>query len=231
MLNLDLDSFFYQVDTPKVKSILNSYTYFSFNRQTEELLSKLLTYHGRLPMGSPTSPVLSNFATITLDHELLYWTRQANIVYTRYVDDLTFSSDKPITNDHYGKILSILHSHQFSVDPQKTRWYDETMQKEVTGLIVGEKITIPEDYFTEVEMNIRKLENVFEYAQRFPDWQISEWLEKLKQTIGGQIEFIGRVYGKKHSIYRDFSSKLKKAIRNTDIEESISWRYIGYGDF
>jgi hypothetical protein len=228
MLKLDFDEFFYQIDCRKLKNIFNDYTIFSFLPETEEFVTKLVTLYGRLPMGSPTSPALSNFATISLDNELLTWTRQNNIVYTRYVDDLTFSSERAITNAHFQNISLILNSHRFTIDPSKTKWYGEKEIKEVTGLLVGGKITIPDEYVAEVEANIQKLANVFTYAYILPDWHITNWLHKLKQTIGGQIAFIGSVYGKHHPLYLKLTDQLQKAVDNPDVEESISWRYIGY---
>ena len=228
MLKVDFDDFFHQVDCSKLKTLFSDYRLFSFFPETETLLTKLVTLHGRLPMGSPASPVLTNFATILLDHELLTWCRQHKIVYTRYVDDLTFSSQIPITDVHFNKISFIFNSHRFKIDPAKTVWYGEKEEKEVTGIIVGETITIPDAYLADVEKNIAKLANVFAYAHRFPDWRISDWLEKLKQTIHGQIAFIGSVLGKQHPICEKLTGQLTHAIDVENIEESISWRYIGY---
>ncbi len=228
MLKLDFDDFFHQVDCAKLERLFNDPTLFSFLPDTEEFLSRFVTLHGRLPMGSPASPVLSNFATILLDKELLNWCRQHGIVYTRYVDDLTFSSKQPVREAHFSHISSILLAHRFRIDPAKTQWYGKEDIKEVTGLIVGETIAIPDDYLADVEKNIQKLGHVFDYASRFPDWRIHEWLEKLKQTIHGQIAFIGSVYGRHHPICLKLAGLLDDAVDRAGIEESISWRYIGY---
>lgn len=228
MVKLDFDDFFHQVDCDKLKNLFNDPAIFAFLPETEEFLTRFVTLHGRLPMGSPASPVLSNFATILLDIDLLAWCRQHRIVYTRYVDDLTFSSKKPIAEAHVDHISSIIKSHRFKIDPAKTKMYGENDEKEVTGLIVGETISIPDEYLADVEKNIQKLENVYTYARRFPDWRIAEWLEKLKQTIHGQIAFIGSIYGKHHPLCVKLTDMLDKAVDQSGIEESISWKYIGY---
>jgi len=107
-------------------------------------------------------------------------------------------------------------------------WYGEKDEKEVTGLIVGDTISIPADYLADIEKNIEKLGHVFAYANRFPDWRIHDWLEKLKQTIHGQIAFVGSIYGKHHPICEKLTDLLHRAVEQVDFEESISWRYIGY---
>jgi hypothetical protein len=168
---------------------------------------------------------------MALDQELLKWSRHHEVVYTRYVDDLTFSSDQPITSTHFDKIMAILDSHRFRIDPAKTKRFGENDTKEETGLIVGETLSIPEEYLADIEKNIEKLSNVFLYAHRFPDWHISNWLEKLKQTIHGQIAFVGSVYGKHHPLCAKLLHQLEEATDLADVEESISWRYIGYEHF
>ncbi|MDZ7743479.1 MAG: hypothetical protein U5Q03_17510 [Bacteroidota bacterium] len=73
-------------------------------------LLKLCTFNNRLTMGSPVSPALSNFAMISPDLEMLKIARGENVKFTRYVDDLTFSGDKPITSEFFIKIENVLKS-------------------------------------------------------------------------------------------------------------------------
>ncbi|WP_133755298.1 reverse transcriptase domain-containing protein [Naumannella halotolerans] len=44
-----------------------------------------------LPQGSPTAPALANLACFRLDRRLAGYAERSGLVYTRYVDDLTFS--------------------------------------------------------------------------------------------------------------------------------------------
>lgn len=46
---------------------------------------------GHLPQGAPTSPMLANFASETLDNRLAHLAFSENWTYTRYADDLAFS--------------------------------------------------------------------------------------------------------------------------------------------
>ncbi len=230
LLNIDLDNFFHQISEKKVREIFSHSQLFSFDTQTEEFLAKFVCYKGRLPMGSPTSPPLSNFATIDLDNELTLWAKHQRINYTRFVDDLSFSADKPITDAHFNVINDILDSHQFKADPEKIKWFGPNDTKEVTGLIVGNKISVPAEYLTSLEAEIQKLKEIKMYAMNYPDYSVLEWIQKLEKVITGRLAFIQSVYGKESAEYRRLLVLLNKP--DDDIlAQSISWRYSGYEFF
>lgn len=58
------------------------------------LLTRLTTWRGSLPQGTPTSPHLANLIFAPVDDALVALCRPSGIVYTRFVDDLTFSSQE-----------------------------------------------------------------------------------------------------------------------------------------
>ena len=228
LVNMDFDNFFHQITTDKLRNLFNDYNLFAFLPETEELLTKLVTYHGRLPMGSPTSPSLSNFAAIPLDNELLLWCKFQNITYSRYVDDLSFSCDNPITDRHYNQMIDIMRSHRFEIDTNKTKWCGKKDVKEITGLIVGKKISIPDEFIEDFEKSIGKLSDVYSFSRHLPDQHVLEWIEKMKQMMQGRLAFVGFVYGKKHPVYLKLKKHLEFAKTAGEIEESLSWRYAGY---
>lgn len=231
LVNVDFDNFFYQVNREKVQNIFNNYQIFSFFPETESVLTNLVLYNERLPMGSPTSPALSNFATIDLDNELLLYSRKNYLVYTRYVDDLTFSSEKPITEKHFDQLATIFQSHRFSIDPLKTKWYGKDDAKEITGLIVGKSIAIPERYLDDFENELIKLQEVIYYSRQYPDGHVLEWLEKLERIMNGRLAFIKMIYGKRHPVYLRLHRRMESIVKTNVKEESVSWRYAGYEYF
>lgn len=231
LVNVDFDNFFYQVDTIKVKNLLSDCSVFSFHPETETLLTQIVTHNGRLPMGSPTSPPLSNFATISVDLELLKWGKQNNITYTRYVDDLSFSSKKPITQINFDQILQILQEFQFKIDPQKTKWYGKNDLKEITGLMVTKSIEIPDSFIIEFEKSLNKLKDVLGYSRELPDMQVYEWINKMKKMMRGRLAFICSIYGEHHPVYLSLDEQLNQIEHFDELpqtEESLSWKYAGY---
>lgn len=228
LLNIDLDDFFHQVDIQKLQNLFSDYSIFSFNQESEQLLVKLVSYHGRLPMGSPTSPSLSNFATIGIDKDLVIWAGRNNINYTRYVDDMSFSSNYKIMQTHIDQIVEILFTHRFLIDPAKTKMFGPKDTKEVTGLIIGESITVPDEFLTAFMKDINLFSEMYHVVCQNPDTRIFEWLDKMKQVLQGRLAFLKMVYGSKNETYRLYQSKINNLYHSELIEQSVSWRYAGY---
>jgi RNA-directed DNA polymerase len=95
-------------------------------------LTKLTTWKHELPQGTSTSPHLANLTFLEIDKYLNPFCKANKLTYTRYVDDLTFSSQenfKPILND----ILGIITSCGYKISYRKTSYKaDQT----VTGINV-----------------------------------------------------------------------------------------------
>lgn len=228
LLNIDLDDFFHQVDIPKLRNLFSDPAIFAFDPPCEQLITRLVTYRGRLPMGSPTSPPLSNFATIALDNDLLAWARRSRFVYTRFVDDMSFSSNLKISATHLAQINEILQSHQFKPDPAKIRFFSPGDVKEVTGLVIADTITVPEDYLAEFEKDIVRFREIRQTAFQYPDNKVFEWLEKLRQVLQGRLAFLKMANGPGHPDYLRFKKELEDIDHAENIEISVSWRYAGY---
>ena len=96
-----------------------------------------------LPQGSPASPAIANLIARDLDKRLLQLGEELGFTYTRYADDLSFSSS---TNHSVGPLIretqNIVQFENFILHPRKTRVMRKGSRQEVTGIIVNEKINI-----------------------------------------------------------------------------------------
>lgn len=87
----------------------------------EDLVEKV-TYDGAARQGLPTSPLVSNIAASTLDKRLLTFTKPRGIVYTRYADDLTFSTnDQAVLPDLDLQVRLSVDDCRFRLNHKKTR--------------------------------------------------------------------------------------------------------------
>lgn len=226
MLNADFLDFFHQVSQQEVFEVFLSPP-FNFQEDLAMLLMNLTTYKGRLPMGAPTSPVLSNFATIGLDYDLLDYSKRHQWVYTRYADDLNFSSYNAITHEHLIEIKGICKLYNFVFNENKVKIYSPGMPKTVTGLKVSDKICLPDDYLPNLTQEIQKLAHVFEVNFR-TGREESTWVRKFEQQIEGHLEFMRFILGENHQEYQDMARYYEKAQNPAANYDPISWLEIGY---
>ena len=223
LLNVDMKDFFHLIKTNMVYNIFSGAP-FHFSDELAELMSELCTFKGRLPMGAPTSPALSNFAARGLDVELGRFALRNNMTFTRFVDDMSFSANKEITPAHLNKITDIVHSHAFKLNPEKVKWFGPDDDKIVTGLLLtDDDILLPAEYLYEVRDDIERLQNVIE-TQNLHGIKQNAWVEQFKQEVQGKISFVQYVLGDEHETSRELDGKFDVAVNPPEEEfGAYSW--------
>lgn len=103
---------------------------------------------GGLPQGAPTSPLLSNLICWRLDHRLFVWARRHRCTYSRYADDLAFSSThRGLSERALAELRSIIEEEGFKIHPEKWRTMPYYERQVVTGLVVnGASPRVPREY-------------------------------------------------------------------------------------
>lgn len=94
-----------------------------------------------LSVGAPSSPLLSNAILYYFDSQVSNWCQERLITYTRYADDLTFSTKakgvcaeiRPFLN----RILKEFDSPALRLNEKKTVHSSKKFQRRVTGLILN----------------------------------------------------------------------------------------------
>jgi len=134
----DLQDFFPGISYQRV---YNSFLKLKFSTHFSHWLTKLTTWKYSLPQGAPTSTHIANLVFLPTDCQLIEFCIKHGITYTRYIDDLTFSSQQdfqPILND----ILQIVKSNEYKLNYRKTKY---SGNQTVTGIKVFlNKIEAPE---------------------------------------------------------------------------------------
>lgn len=227
LLNVDFEDFFHQFDINKVEKILFSYP-FHFTAKAAATIARICTYNGRLPMGSPTSPVLSNLGTLPLDNYLQNWATDRSLLYTRFVDDLSFSSQKRIPANILAELTTIFKKFDYQLNEEKSKWYGKQDTKIVTGLEVDSKVSIPGSFFYELSQDIIRLKKTIEASIIIEGDKPSTLVVKFKQQIEGKLNFMGMIYGFDNEKYDDYYEDYEEAI-NPDMEKfSLRWTDFPY---
>ncbi len=160
VINMDLKDFFPSVNYRRVKGVFRSLGYseqlatifalLCTEPEVDEVVLDGETYYvakseRHLPQGAPTSPAMTNIICRRLDCRLQGMADTLNFTYSRYADDLTFSaSDNAARN--MTKLLwqtkKIVADEGFILHPEKLRIMRKGSRKEVTGIVVNEKLNI-----------------------------------------------------------------------------------------
>lgn len=143
VLNMDIKDFFPTINQNQVFKVFYDLGY---TKEVSFILSKICTFNNKLPQGAPTSPYISNIICRFLDNRLSKLSESFNATYTRYADDLSFSSNVKI-NNLLPIISKIINEEGFKVNISKTRILEKNQSQNVTGLIVnGEIVRVNKKY-------------------------------------------------------------------------------------
>lgn len=127
---------------------------------------------GYLPQGASTSGAVSNLVAFNLDNHLHKLATSEGLVFTRYADDMAFSSREPLDRSRSKRLLSrifdIIRYEGFTENPKKTRIYGSGTPLKYLGLEIFEgSVRLSKRYKKYVEDNLRGIEKfgLYEHTQ------------------------------------------------------------------
>lgn len=151
VLNLDLENFFKSFHFGRVKGFFEKDRDFKVPPEVAVVIAQLTCYDGYLPQGAPSSPIITNLICRILDFRILKLAKKFKLDYTRYADDLTFSTNRKGFLADYIDFLEELSKEilraGFKINDSKTRMQYSNSKQIVTGLIVNKKINIDSTYY------------------------------------------------------------------------------------
>ncbi|MEZ4851041.1 MAG: reverse transcriptase family protein [Bacteroidia bacterium] len=208
VLNVDLKDFFHQITQEKVKQIFLGPP-FQFTPKAARCMARLTTFKSRLPMGAPTSPVLSNFACREMDQHIIQLAQKQDWTYTRYADDITLSSKEEITPESLQMIRQTIQADGFDINPDKVRISHIDDKPEVTGLVLGKKPDVSKQFIKGIKADIQMFQNMTSDRMISRDIFSQREIVKLQRSIKGQINFVAFVRGKDHKSCRKLRQRLE----------------------
>ncbi|SUS08618.1 conserved hypothetical protein [uncultured Defluviicoccus sp.] len=136
--SLDIRSYYSSSSSRRVFWFFNNVL--QCERDIAALLTALATLDGRLPTGSPLSPILSFYAHFDMWQEIARLVRAQGCTLTVYIDDLTISGKNVPERLLWDVKRSI---HRFGLHYHKEKYYCAGT-KEVTGVIIRDGgLTLP----------------------------------------------------------------------------------------
>lgn len=155
--NVDLEDFFPTINFGRVRGLFMRPP-FDMAPPAAAVCAQIVTYRNGLPQGASTSPVLSNLIARALDRNLLLLARRHRLAYSRYADDITFSSNDSVFPAHLAiqepmldggtkifagdALTQVISQCGFTINSKKVRLQRRGTLQSVTGLPVNTRVNV-----------------------------------------------------------------------------------------
>ncbi len=157
--NIDLIDFFNSIPKSKIVDLFENEP-FNFSSDLINFIAEIVTKNGVLPVGAATSPILSNFIMLDIDEQL---NKIPNVKYTRFSDDLTFSTDF-YSFSEFENILTFvtdtIEKSGFRINESKKTIKKNSQKQIVTGIIVNKKTNVDRRYVRNIRAVLHSVTTV-----------------------------------------------------------------------
>lgn len=176
IVNIDLQNFFPTITYKRVKGVFRGMGY---SEQISTIFALICTepeideveLDGEkyfvakgerfLPQGAPTSPAITNIICNKMDKRMVGSSENLGFTYSRYADDMTFSrqeADDKSFKKLMWRIKMIVADENFTIHPKKIHIMRKGAKKEVTGIVVNEKLSVPRKKMKNFRAVLHKIE-------------------------------------------------------------------------
>ena len=226
VFNIDLENFFPSIPQARVWARLQLAP-FNFPVEVANVVAGLCCHTNTegtqnvLPQGAATSPLLTNAICDKLDRRMLGVAKKFGLHYSRYADDMTFSSMHNVYqegSEFRNEIKRIIEEQGFKMNDKKTRLLRDGQRQEVTGLTVNENVNLTKKYIRD----LRCILHVWEkegygkaYAYFYPFYKKEKgYIKKgepvMENVIGGKLNYMRMVKGEGNAAYKKLLNRYNK---------------------
>jgi hypothetical protein len=133
LLHADIKNFFPSITVDRLEAFFESV---GMQKGGARALARFATVEGRLALGFPSSPVIANAVCVAMDRDLTALAQKYTSAYSRYADDLAFSSRDMLP--WAAEVEEVVNAHGFELAHEKTSVHKRGQAYFVTGLSVSE---------------------------------------------------------------------------------------------
>jgi RNA-directed DNA polymerase len=228
VLRVDVQDFFPSINFGRVRGLFLAPP-FDYPEDVATLLAQICCHQNELPQGAPTSPIVSNLICRGMDRRLARLARAERCQFTRYADDLCFSTDRnsfppalavlvaPGVAQAGQTLHQIVQRNGFQLNASKTRLTRDTQRQRVTGLVVNAKANVSANY-------VRGLRSLLYIWARFGEADAAAAFHRaqasrnrppekppstFRELVRGRVQHIGSVKGWSNPVYRRLALQLQ----------------------
>jgi RNA-directed DNA polymerase len=222
ILNVDIEAFFPSITENRIYGVLSA---LGIDDRVAAILARMCCNNGHLPQGAPSSPVLSNMICFRMDKELLAIAKEGRCIYTRYADDLTFSSYRPLSSLFedvvppsgaiapdllVAKLRSALGTNGFKINPGKVHYADRHSRRIVTGLKINEALNVDRKFVRNIRSALYVVEKDGEAAaQAFFEAKYGG-TTSIAAHLRGKIAWLGNIKGQSDPVFRSMAKRFNQ---------------------
>lgn len=199
VINVDLENFFDSFHFGRVRGYFMKNKNYQLPKEVATTIAQIVCYEGKLPQGAPSSPIITNMICNIFDMRLLHLAKKYKLDYTRYADDLSFSTNNKkfieCEEKFFGELASEVTRAGFAINSKKTRVQYKDSHQEVTGIVVNKKLNVDKKYYKMTRAMAHELYKNGEYTI---DGKVSETINQLE----GRFSYINQL--------DKYNSKLKQ---------------------
>ncbi|HHT7238827.1 TPA: reverse transcriptase domain-containing protein [Bacillus cereus] len=236
VLNFDLENYFETINFGRVRAMFIHY--YGFNEIVASTLANICCHHeGFLPQGAATSPTISNILSFKMDKELTKLAKKNHCIYSRYADDITFSTKKnqfprniAYIEDSFihiaPEIVKVVKGNGFFINEKKTRLNSQQEHLSVTGITVNEKLNVERKYIRKIrsilhciEKNINDIEvarAMFNEKYKFRQRK-EHGNPDMFDVLRGMISYVGLVKGKDDAVFLKLAKRYNQSVEFFDL--------------
>lgn len=199
VFNVDLADFFPSINFGRVRGFFIKNHHFKLAPKVATLIAQISCHNNALPQGSPCSPIISNLIAHIMDVHLVKLSKKYNCTYSRYADDLTFSTNqknfpraiaykKILSNGRWmpgKKLIENIQHAGFSLNTKKTRMQCQNSRQLVTGITVNRHVNTKSEFYRYARSMCDSLFNKGQYT--IPNFAKSylrkSWLKQIAFKI------------------------------------------------
>jgi len=185
IVKIDLKDFFPSITYQRVKGV---YMNLGYPEGVAEMLAELSTYNGKLPMGAPTSPYLSNIIAIRMDKRFTKLGEKIGFRYSRYADDLAFSSSDRNFTKRIPFFRKIIEDEGFIVNEKKIAIARKGGRQKITGVVINKKVNIDSKEYKKLRAVVHNCING-DLRVEMKKWGASS-LYEFRNILTGKIGFV-----------------------------------------
>jgi RNA-directed DNA polymerase len=232
VLNIDLADFFPSIHVGRVRGLFLKPP-FNCADQVATVLAQICCSEGGLPIGAPTSPVVSNMICRRLDSQLRPLAQKHGCKYTRYADDITFSTRRDSFPaalaylDDEGKVrlgsplADVIDNNGFSARDSKSRLQRTDARQLVTGVVVNQRLNVDRRYIRRIRAMLHNwetkglaqvqqdLEERYDQKDRHPNSQ-----PRFVSVLRGRIAYLSMIRGDSDELVRRFLEQFENLLKH-----------------